>query len=708
MTPSFKAVFLSYASEDSAAARRLATALRDAGVEVWFDQAELRGGDAWDRQIRGQIRECRLFLPLISQQTEARPEGYFRREWKLAVERTHDLSERVTFLLPIVIDSTPEATADVPEAFRAVQWTRLPNGEPTAAFVERTVSLIEGSAPRSAAGAPGAPAREAASTAPSLVSTRRSPPRLLAMAALALVVVGGAYAGWRYRQSAPVSAGPAGAAQGPSTSAPTTSVPTTPAAASPAITDQSVAVLPFVDLSEGHDQEYFSDGMAESVIDLLVKIPGLRVPARTSSFYFKGRTVRIQDIGQELGVANVLEGTVRRQGDRLRVTAQLVQAKTGYSLWSATYDRLVRDVFSTQDEIAAAVVKELRVSLLAPAPSSNAPTRSNEAYDLYLQARSLASTVSTANMVRAYQNLKKAVALDPDFALAWAELARVVSNDTWDLTRVYGPDPSESQLKDWLKIWAVARAEAHQAADRALQLAPASAEAHFAKGVVLTWLDRDWPAAQAELENARRLAPDDARIMVAAAELLIMVGRLDEGTALARRAESLDPVGKASALLGWSALAAGDLAAAESAARRMVSLYPSEERVHFHLGCILLLRGDAQAALDAFRAAPPTAPFFLVGPPLALDALGRHAEAEQAMAVAEARYGVDMAYQIAYFYARRHDTAKAVEWLNRAYRQRDGGLAFTKVDPMWRELRGNPAFDALLQTLRLAPYAVAW
>jgi hypothetical protein len=144
VTESPKAVFLSYASEDGDPAKRISEALRRAGIDVWFGQNELRGGDVWDRRIRTQIRTCRLFLPIISSHTEARAEGYFRREWKLAVERTHDLSERVAFLVPIVIDATPESKADVPEAFRTVQWTRIPLGEPSAAFIARISALIQG------------------------------------------------------------------------------------------------------------------------------------------------------------------------------------------------------------------------------------------------------------------------------------------------------------------------------------------------------------------------------------------------------------------------------------------------------------------------------------------------------------------------------------------------------------------------------------
>lgn len=679
MVAESKAVFLSYASEDAEIVGHLAGALTAAGLEVWLDRNELRGGDAWDQTIRQRIRDCRLFVPIISARTEARPEGYFRREWKLAVDRSLDMSSRMAFIVPIVIDATPEAVADVPDAFRSVQWIRLTDAAPNAACVERISALL--------AGKPAPATRPSGATAEALGS--RTGPRARRPWALPALGIGvlallGAIAGIRYARS-------------PAVSAPVASRATRAPAGFP---EKSVAVIPFTDLSEQHDQAYFSDGMAEELIDLLVKIPELRVPARSSSFYFKGKPDQLRDIASQLGVANVLEGTVRKQGTHLRVSAQLVQAATGYTLWSETYDRELHDVFKTQDEIAAAVVKALRVSLLSSPQKSEGQTHNDAAYELYLRARALQASVTTQNMQHAYADLRKAVELDPDFALAWAGIADILSNDAWNITTVY-PQAGKSIDQIWLTTWARARAEARDAAGRATRLAPNLAEPHFALAAVRWRLDRDWAGAEPEIARARALAPEDTRLMLFDAEAKIARGHLAEGIQLALRAERLDPLGRARRVIATGAAASGDLAAAEQSARRFVELYPSEEDADFNLGCIQLLRGNAAVALESFRRAPATGPFPAVGPPLALDALGHHAEAESLMAAVEARYGVDMAYQISYFYAQRGDAARALDWLDRAQRQYDGGLSRLAIDPMLRKLRGNARFEEMVRTLRL-------
>lgn len=680
MTDSAHAVFLSYASEDEASATRIAAALRAAGVLVWFDRHELRGGDAWDQRIREQIRECRLFVPIVSASTEARSEGYFRREWKLAADRTHDMSDRIAFLLPVVIDETSESRADVPDAFRNVHWTRLRDSQSTEALVENIRRLLD----EEKRFRPDLPATAPTPKAGNTPAARRR--RNAKWSAAALILLAGMLTAGYFLLSSP-----------PKTRAARTSAAPIPEAAA-AVPDKSVAVLPFVDASENHDQEYFSEGMAEELIDLLVKIPGLHVPARSSSFYFKGRPTRIQELANQLRVANVLEGTVRKHGDHLRVSARLVQARTGYSLWSETYDRELRDVFQTQDEIAASVVKALKVSLLEQPAGTAGRTSNDEAYELYLQARSEANTVTTQNMSKAYASLKKAVDLDPNFALAWAGIAQSLSQDNWDVSRVYVSAGVPLKLV-WPNVWETARAEAREAANRALQLAPDSAEAHFAKAIVLRHIEWDWPAAADEFKRALALAPDDSRIMLAAAELDVIRGRIHEGIELAKHAETLDPLGKARRVIAIGSAALGDFDTAETSARRIVELYPTEEDAEFNLGCILLLRRRLPEALEAFRRSPQTTPYYFVGPPLALDALGRHAEAERQMAAIVAQFGVDMAYQIAYFYARRGDSAIAVDWLERARVQHDGGLSRLNIDPMLSALRGTPAFSKLLREL---------
>jgi hypothetical protein len=289
-------VFLSYASQDAEAAKRICNALRAAGIEVWFDQSELRGGEAWDRHITKQIRDCALFLAVISANTEERSEGYFRREWRVAAERMRDMADDRTFLLAVVIDSTCEDTARVPDRFREFQWIRLRGGEAPPAAVERVRRLLAPTEPLT----PSSHAAGAGSEADAIGYRRvaqgrkmRNPlwPALLALASI--VIAGGAYLvldRFAVSKRSP--------------------------AASTAIGEKSVTVLPFADLSEKHDQEYFADGLAEEVLDRLTQVAGLRVPARASSFYFKARNERPAAIASELGVAHLLEGTVRRADDR--------------------------------------------------------------------------------------------------------------------------------------------------------------------------------------------------------------------------------------------------------------------------------------------------------------------------------------------------------------------------------------------------------
>jgi TolB-like protein len=294
VTESSRAVFLSYASQDVEPTRRIAEALRQRGIDVWFDQSELRGGDVWDQRIREQIRDCALFVPVISAHTQNRTEGYFRLEWKLAVDRSHLMASEKAFLLPVVIDATPQTEAFVPDRFRDVQWTRIPDGEATQRFVDLVKRLLD--QPLTAL------SRLSSTTA--AARRPRSVWRPIRWTALGLIVTGIAYLTIRATGLDPLYAA---ATANRHAESPTV------------IAEKSIAVLPFADLSEKKDQEYFSDGLAEELLDMLAKTPGLHVIARTSSFSFKGKSDDIPAIGTKLRVANILEGSVRKSGDQLIV-----------------------------------------------------------------------------------------------------------------------------------------------------------------------------------------------------------------------------------------------------------------------------------------------------------------------------------------------------------------------------------------------------
>jgi TolB-like protein len=371
-----KAVFLSYASQDAEAAGRICGALRAAGIEVWFDQSELRGGDVWDRQIRKQIHDCALFVPVISAHSDARHEGYFRREWRLAIERAGDMAEDVAFLLPVVVDNTPDATARVPDRFREVQWSRLSDGQTSPAFVERVQRLLSPASPSvsssRASVAPGAAALIRQPFRPSWLS-RRS---FLVMVA-AIIAASLAYWGvdrfWISKHQASLRAPPVA----PPAAAPVAFSPP----------PHSIAVLPFVNMSGDKEQEYFSDGLTEELLNSLARINELQVAARTSAFSFKGKDTDIGTIARKLNVGAVLEGSVRRSAHTVRITAQLINAVSGFHLWSETYDRDLGDVLKLQTEIANAVATALKVTLLGDtaAKVEIGGTHNPTAFDAYLR-----------------------------------------------------------------------------------------------------------------------------------------------------------------------------------------------------------------------------------------------------------------------------------------------------------------------------------
>ena len=380
MSEPAKAVFLSYAREDADAAKRIAEALRSSGVAVWFDQSELRGGDAWDAKIRKQINDCALFLPIVSQHTQERGKGYFRLEWKLAVEQTHLMAEGMVFLAPVVIDDTPESGALVPPEFLRVQWTRLHGALPTPQFVEQVKRLLGGKVAPVSDRRMGAEATADAGQRPALPR-----PAVPGWAwGVVAAVLGAVVAGILFLRPAP-----------PPASAPKSAAETKPAA--PAISDKSVpaeksiAVLPFVNMSSEKENEFFTDGIHEDILTNLALIRDVRVVSRTSVMQYRGTTKPISQIAAELKVAYVLEGSVRRSGNKVRVTGQLIRASNDEHLWAKSYDRDLTDVFTIQGELATAIASALQ-SVLSPEARSileHRPTDNPAAYDLFLKARHL-------------------------------------------------------------------------------------------------------------------------------------------------------------------------------------------------------------------------------------------------------------------------------------------------------------------------------
>jgi serine/threonine protein kinase/tetratricopeptide (TPR) repeat protein len=452
------------------------------------------------------------------------------------------------------------------------------------------------------------------------------------------------------------------------------------------ISNKSVAVLPFADMSEKKDQEYFSDGLSEELIGLLGKVPGLRVPARTSSFYFKGKPTRIADIARELSVANVLEGSVRKSGQQLRITVHLVRADTGEHLWSETYARTLDDIFKIQEEIAGEVAKALKVSLLGEAMPKAKGTENIEAYSLYLQARSLAQRSMQTDDERAIDCLHKSLKLDPKFAPAWATLAVVHTS----LFNRYVTRP-----------FAEARTDAYEAAEKALRLDPLLADAHVAMGQVFN-LDWDWDKALTQFHEAMTLDPGDASALRGASEIALTQTRYEEGLKLGLAAVACDPLDSSNyRVLSWCHYRLGNLAEAEAVRRKMLELNPTGGFGHYGLGLMLLAQGQPAAALAEMEQELESS-MRLTGMSLALNRLGRKSEADAVLAVAEEKYGHGCAYQIALTYADCNDADRAFAWLERAYRQHDDGLSFVKDNPLLKNIKHDPRYKDFLRKMKLS------
>jgi TolB-like protein len=616
-----RAVFLSYAREDTESARRIADALRAFGLEVWFDQNELRGGDAWDARIRRQIRECALFIPIVSAHTQARGEGYFRREWKLAVDRTHDMSENRAYLVPVITDGTSEAEADVPEQFLKAQFTRLAGGVPTAEFVDNVKRLLQ---------SPHTPGPRAATGA----------------------------------SAPPIDAG---------------------AAPDP----KSIAVLPFTNMSPDKEQEYFSDGIAEELMNLLAQVPELRVAARTSSFFFKGQHVELQEIARKLNVAHLLEGSVRKAGNRVRVTAQLIHAAAGYHLWSQTWDRTLDDIFAVQDEIAAAVVARMKVTLLGAAPKKK--TYQPEAYALFLQGREIARHDTAEAYDQAIAFFRRAVETDSRLAPAWVETAkcRLLQVSNGILTNKEG-----GRL-------------AREAVGEALAIDPDLAGAHASLGVLAERFDADPAAAARHFERALALDPANIDILGQTVLLARGLGRLELCARIGEYIALHDPVNPAGhARLSGSYFRLGRYDEAIASGRTALRLSPGRSQTHYTVGLALLRKGDPKAAL-AEICLEPAPSWRLDGLAIVHHALGDREKSDAALAELVAKWETDAAWNIAYVHAFRGETDQAYAWLDRAADNKDPGVGDTPWFWQFDSIKGDPRWLPFLRRIGKASEQLA-
>ena len=459
----------------------------------------------------------------------------------------------------------------------------------------------------------------------------------------------------------------------------------------------SIAVLPFVNMSGDEANEYFSDGLAEELLNVLAKIPGLRVAARTSSFQFKQKGEDPAGIGRQLNVTTLLTGSVRKAGERVRISVQLVKAADGFHLWSDAYDRTLEDIFAVQDEIARAVVKELRATLLGAHWDTEASGQANadvaaavkgrggnpEAHRLYIQGRHFLGRMTREDARKGIGYLREALVLDPGYALVWAELGRALCMEA-DM------DPGARDA---------AYARGREAAERALALEPDLAEGHGTLGWIRFIHDRDWVGARASIDRALELAPANARVLRWAGTLARALGHLGEAERLQRRALEQDPLGSPIYFnLAVTLHAAERLEEAEAAARKAVELAPEAVALRARLALILLSRGRIDEAFaEALR--EPSEPHRLWALSMIHRAAGRTEESDQALLQLAADHGGAVPFKIAESYAARGDADAAFAWLGRAYDQWDVGLNETGTDRYFRSLHGDPRWRPFLEKL---------
>jgi serine/threonine-protein kinase len=452
---------------------------------------------------------------------------------------------------------------------------------------------------------------------------------------------------------------------------------------------KSIAVLPLANRSADPENEYFSDGMTEEIINVLGKVPGVQVASRTSSFAFKGKDVDIREIGEKLGVGSVLEGSVRKVGNRIRLTTQLTDVTNGYSLWNETYDRQLEDVFAVQDEISRAIVDTLKVQRVGEEQPLVVPTTENlEAYNLYLKGRFFYYRFTEADLKRGIEFFEQALEEDPKYAKAHAGIA-----DCWSFLADDWVVPDEAYPK------------AKAAAMRALDLDPSLAEAFTAMGRVLSWYEWDFAGAERELAKAVKLNPNSAEAHFVYGSTLPCVGRLDEAIEEMRQALILDPLSTLYCRwVGRYQLFSGDYDATIEQARKTLDMVPDYYQAFLDLGAAHLGKGNAEKALEWYQRAQSLGSSVRSYDAHLVRALAALGQEEEALAILErlereAKEHYLRAEIVAMGYTAVGDFDHAFACLDEALQARSAGLIYLHVDPSFEPLRSEPRFTELVQKI---------
>jgi adenylate cyclase len=657
-------VFLSYASQDAAVADAVVAALEQQGIKCWIAPRDVTPGAFYAGAIVQAIDAARATVLILSQSSAVSP--HVVREVERAASKRHPV-------LSLRIDQVP-LPPDLEYFLNSSQWLEAA-GDNLARAMPKLVAALRLTLDRPAV-LTGTPIPE-----PKAPSGHRSLRRASVVAGSLVLIAMAAFAIYAYRQpvrpTAP-SIVPAGTAATPAV-----------ISAAPTAPEKSLAVLPFVDMSEKKDQEYFADGLSEELIDKLAHFPQLRVTARTSSFQFKGKSEDVRTIGTRLGVAMLLEGSVRKAGRLMRITAQLVRTSDGAHLWSESYDRMDREIFKVQADIASAVVRALNVVLIDAKNVDETAPKNIDSYHLLLKGDYFYERRDKGDLALAIENYQRAFALDPTYALALARLSRAY---VW--AGIYGEVPQNE-----------ASVKARKAAEQALAINPRLAAGYRWLGRVRMNYDFDWTGAQQVFEEAIRLDGLGAEGENAREDLLVMTGartgKFDELIELNRARLARNPLDPHElAFIAWVQSMAGRHRESADAFRQLLELKPGFRGARGGYATELLLAGKATEALAMARTEPDDEGRLV---PLACiyATLHQKAEADAALADLLHRFSASAEMDIAVAYACRGDSDEAEKWLQRMYEKREPYLITIKVDPILSRLRGHAGYDALVKKLGL-------
>jgi TolB-like protein/Flp pilus assembly protein TadD len=641
---SSRPVFISYSSHDAVLAQKVCSALEAAGFPCWIAPRNVIPGTMYADGIVHAIDDSSIVVLILSERAIA--SAHVGREIERAVAKRHPV-------VALRIDAAP-LTAAFEYFLNQSQW--IEGGGSDAAIAQLVSAVGQHLAPGTAS----SPTNSHQASAVQRKTIGRQM-WVIAAVVVAVVLAGGYFLvdkAWRAKQDTTASTA--------------------------FISDKSIAVLPFTDMSEKKDQEYFADGMAEEIIDLLVRVPGLKVISRASSFQFKGKNQDLQKISTQLGVAYVLQGSVRKSGDRLRVTAQLINSRDGAQLWSQTYDRDLSDVLKMQDEIALALVRALQIEVGVAYGSVSRPELHNtEAYTVYLQGLHALNGTNKQSIEKALSDFQRAFDLDPSFADAAAGIGAAYLN-----LGQFG-----------YMMPAVAYEKSRQATELALKLDPNLANAHAALGSIHN-IYGDRTGADQELKLARALAPNDATVLFTSSIVSGSMGRSDEALKFLNASMERNPLFPGTYLiLGIGQLGAGRLSEAETSLRHVLELESSHAYVHYLLGNVLLARSQPVAALVEYSKESVDA-VRIGGSAMAYFAMGRKSESDAALAQMVAGM-TDHPFAIAEVYSFRGETDEAFTWLDRARARKDPGLASLVHNPAFKKLEDDPRYQQFLPKIEL-------